>query len=122
MHVLAVAVGGAVGSVLRYLVSLAIDSQLGDFPWSTLLVNSVGSFVLGLFMTVAGPRVAISEPSRAFVSIGLLGGFTTFSTFSHRTMSLWQAERFALAGSSVLLNVSAGLLAAWLGWRLGRQI
>lgn len=119
-QILAVAAGGAVGSVLRYLISRT--ALLSAFPWTTLLVNMVGSFVLGLFLSVAGTRVTISQESRAFVSIGLLGGFTTFSTFSQQTISLWQAERFSLAGWNVVLNVALSLLAAWLGWRLGRAI
>ena len=117
-QILAVAAGGAVGSVLRYLISRI--SHYPAFPWSTLLVNMAGSFILGLFLAVAGTRVATSQESRAFVSIGLLGGFTTFSTFSQQTISLWQAERFAFAGWNVVLNVALSLFAAWLGWRLGR--
>lgn len=119
-QILAVAAGGAVGSVLRYLISRI--SGLSVFPWSMLLVNAVGSFLLGLFIAVAGTRVAISEESRAFVAIGLLGGFTTFSTFSQQTIALWQAERFVFAGLNVALNVALGLFAAWLGWRLGRMV
>ncbi len=119
-HVLAVAVGGALGSVLRYLISRI--PLLSSFPWTTLLVNLVGSLLLGLFMAVAGERTTLSKESQAFISIGLLGGFTTFSTFSHQTLSLWQAERFALAGWNVVLNVTLGLLAAWVGWRLGRAL
>ena len=117
-QLLAVAAGGALGSVVRYLLTRI--SFLSAFPWSTLLVNVAGSFLLGLFLALAGTRVAISQESRAFVSIGLLGGFTTFSTFSQQTISLWQAERFAFAGLNVALHVALGLLAAWLGWRLGR--
>ena len=119
-QILAVAAGGAVGSVLCYLISRA--AFLSAFPWTTLLVNMVGSFVLGLFLAVAGTRVTLSQESRAFVSIGLLGGFTTFSTFSQQTLSLWQAERFASAGWNVVLNVALSLFAAWVGWRLGRMI
>jgi CrcB protein len=85
-------------------------------------VNLAGSFLLGLFIATAGTRVSVSQESHAFVSIGLLGGFTTFSTFSHQTLSLWQAEQFAFAGLNVVLNVVLGLSAAWLGWRLGRAI
>ena len=119
-QILAVAAGGAVGSVLRYLISrIPFVSAL---PWATLLVNVIGSFLLGLFLTVAGVRVEISQEARAFVAIGLLGGFTTLSTFSHQTISLWQADRFAFAGLNVLLNVVLGLSAAWLGWRFGRMI
>ena len=118
-QILAVAAGGAVGSVLRYLISRI--SFLSAFPWSTLLVNLAGSFCLGVFLAIAGTRVTMSQESRAFVSIGLLGGFTTFSTFSQQTISLWQAERFAFAGWNVVLNVTLGLFAAWLGWRLGRM-
>ena len=119
-QILAVAAGGAVGSVLRYLISRM--PFVAVLPWATLLVNVVGSFVLGLFLTVAGSRVEISQEARAFVAIGLLGGFTTFSTFSQQTISLWQAERFAFAGWNVVLNVALSLFAAWLGWRLGRVI
>jgi len=119
-QILAVAAGGAVGSVLRYLISLI--PFLSAFPWSTLLVNMAGSFLVGLFFALAGSRVSLSQESRAFVSIGLLGGFTTFSTFSQQTISLWQAERFAFAGWNIVLNVTLSLFAAWLGWRLGRII
>jgi len=119
-HILAVAAGGAVGSVLRYLISRI--PLLSGFPWTTLLVNMAGSFLLGLFIATTGERMPLSQESHAFISIGLLGGFTTFSTFSHQTLSLWQAEQFAFAGLNVLLNVALGLFAAWLGWRLGRAI
>lgn len=119
-HILAVAAGGAVGSVLRYLISRI--AFVSTFPWATIMVNVLGSFMLGLFLTVAGARVEISQEARAFVAVGLLGGFTTFSTFGHQTFSLWQADRFALAGLNVILNVALGLFAAWLGWRLGRVL
>ncbi len=119
-QIVAVAAGGAIGSVLRYLISLI--PFLSAFPWSTLLVNLAGSFLLGLFFALTGTRLALSQESHAFASIGLLGGFTTFSTFSHQTLSLWQAERFAFAGLNVILNVALGLFAAWLGWRLGRAL
>lgn len=117
-QILAVAAGGAAGSVLRYLISrIPFVSAL---PWATLLVNVIGSFLVGAFIAVAGTRAEISQETRAFVTVGLLGGFTTFSTFSQQTLSLWQAERFAFAGLNVLLNVGLGLLAASLGLRLGR--
>ena len=119
-QVLAVAAGGAVGSVLRYLISRL--SFTTAFPWSTLIVNLAGSFILGLFLAVAGARFTLSTESKAFISVGLLGGFTTFSTFSQQTISLWQADRFALAGWNVALNLIVGLFAAWLGWRLGRMV
>lgn len=118
-QIIAIAAGGAVGSVLRYLISRI--PFLSTFPWSTLLVNMAGSFLLGLFFALAGSRVVVSQETHAFASIGLLGGFTTFSTFSHQTLTLWQAERFAFAGLNVTLNVTLGLFAAWLGWRLGRM-
>ncbi len=118
--ILAVAAGGAIGSVLRYLLSRI--PFLPAFPWATLLVNVLGSFLLGLFLTVSGTRLEISRETRAFVAVGLLGGFTTLSTFTQQTISLWQAERFAFAGLTVLLNVGLGLFAAWLGWRLGRVL
>ncbi|MCK5827839.1 fluoride efflux transporter CrcB [Candidatus Bipolaricaulota bacterium] len=119
-QILAVAAGGAFGSVLRHLISrIPFVSAL---PWMTLLVNVLGSFLLGAFISMAGTRAEISQETRAFVTVGLLGGFTTFSTFSQQTLTLWQAERFAHAGINIFLNVGLGLLAAWLGWRLGRLL
>ena len=119
-QILAVAAGGAVGSVLRYLISRV--PFVSALSWATLLVNVIGSFLLGLFLTLAGSRIELTQEAQAFVAIGLLGGFTTFSTFSQQTMTLWQTERLAIAGLNIILNVSLGLLAAWLGWRLGRVL
>lgn len=119
-QILAVAAGGAVGSVLRYSISRLPFASA--FPWSTLLVNLVGSFLLGLFLAVGSARLTISPETRMFISVGLLGGFTTFSTFSHQTISLLESQRLGMAGWNVLLNVLLGLFAAWLGWRLGRLV
>jgi len=121
-HILAVALGGAIGSVLRYGASRAFARSAGSFPWETLLVNVVGCVLLGLFLGLTQSRLQVSSQVHALLSVGLLGGFTTFSTFSHQTVALWQAERFALAGGNILLNVAVGLIAAWLGWQLGRVV
>ena len=121
-HVLAVAVGGALGSVLRYLIFLGLDKVWTAFPWSTLGVNAAGSFTLGLFLSATQTRFPVSAEVRSLISVGVLGGFTTFSTFGQQTMMLWQNGRPWAAGANVVLNILLGLAAAALGWRLGRGI
>jgi len=117
-HILAVAAGGAAGSVLRYLASRWVPADGSSFPWNTLLVNVVGCGLLGLFIGAADSRMTVSPEIRSMVSIGLLGGFTTFSTFGHQTVLLWQDGRMLAAAANVALSVCTGLLAAWAGWRI----
>ncbi|MFC6090540.1 fluoride efflux transporter CrcB [Saccharothrix lopnurensis] len=102
--------GAAVGAVLRYLVGRALRRS---FPWATLLVNVVGSFVLGL---VAGSAPAVA----ALVGTGFCGGLTTFSTFSWETVALVEEGRAGRALANVALSVVVGVAAAGLGYRLGR--
>ncbi|HEU4678251.1 MAG TPA: CrcB family protein, partial [Terrimicrobiaceae bacterium] len=87
----AVMVGGAIGSALRYAMSSWIsEATHSTFPWGTLVVNVIGSFVIGFFTGLTGPDgpLLVSPAARAFVTIGILGGFTTFSSFSLQTMLL----------------------------------
>ena len=88
-----------------------------DFPWGTLLINVLGSLVIGLAAT--GLRVDDTE-LRAFVMIGLCGGFTTFSAYSLQSLELLQSDRFAAAGAYMAGSAAACLAAVWLGWALGR--
>ena len=118
-HVIVVAIGGAVGSVVRYVIGRAVIGAASSFPWNTLLVNAVGCGLLGLFIGLSEARFAVSSGLRAFVSIGLLGGFTTFSLFGHETLSMWQAGRAGVAAGYVLLSVALGLVAVWGGHRFG---
>lgn len=119
-----VALGSALGGLARYWFVLATFPLFGPvFPWATVLINVLGSFVIGLFgaLTMEG-RWAVPAEIRAFVMVGLCGGFTTFSAFSLQTLELLQKGRVELAlaniGVSVLLCLGAVALGYWLG-RLG---
>jgi CrcB protein len=87
------------------------------FPWGTLIVNVVGSFVIGLFFTLTGPdgRLLVSSTARQFVMVGLCGGYTTFSSFSLQTLTLLQDGEFFHAGANIVASVLLCMLAVWLG-------
>lgn len=122
---LAVGLGGAVGAIARYWVSGLVARLSGQhsFPWGTLTVNVLGAFVLGCLMgaTVAG-RIVLHPTLRTFVAIGLLGAFTTFSTFAYETLEAMRAGdmRFALLNIGVSLVV--GLSVAWMGIQIGERM
>ncbi|PGH57560.1 fluoride efflux transporter CrcB [Azospirillum palustre] len=113
-----VALGGAIGSVLRFWCSGAVAGLFGQtFPWGTLVVNILGSFVIGFTATLTGPdgRLFVPSDARTFVMVGVCGGYTTFSSFSLQTLSLVQDGEWLLAGGNVLLSVTLCLIAVWLG-------
>lgn len=115
---LSVAIGGAIGSMARYGVSIAALRLWGvTFPWGTLLINVVGSFIIGFFgrLTISGGPFPASPGLRTFVMIGFCGGFTTFSSFSLQTLDLLQAGEVARSGLYILLSVALCLLFVWLG-------
>ena len=123
-HLIAVAMGGACGAILRFLVSNGVYHWLGrGFPYGTLAVNIIGSFLIGL-MTEALilQRVAISAEYRAAILVGVFGSFTTFSTFSLETLYLLEQGSIAKAGMNVLISITACLTAVWLGLLLGRSL
>ena len=93
-----------------------------EFPWGTLFINTSGSFVLGLFATLATERVGISPSARLVVAIGFIGAYTTFSTFEYETFGLVESRSWLIAMSNVLGSVFLGLLAVWLGARIARLI
>lgn len=118
-----IAIGGAVGSVLRYLVSIGTHALLGrGFPYGTLTVNIVGSFAMGLLYILLIERLSESVELRALLLIGLLGAFTTFSTFSIETYNLLESGELLKAALNVLLSVVICLFAAWAGIIIGRQL
>ncbi len=122
---LAVAAGGALGSVVRYLCSLGVLALLGPaFPWGTLVVNTAGSFLIGFYATLTEPdgRLFASPATRQFVMAGFCGGFTTFSVFSLETIRLAEAGALGLAGANLLGSVALWLAAVWAGHRLARRI
>ncbi len=119
MTYLWVAIGGALGSVARYACAVLGLRLFGaTFPWSTLLVNVSGSFAIGLLAALipAGDRSIVTGDLRAFLMIGVLGGFTTFSSFSLETLNLARAGQWAAAGANVVASVVLCLLAVWLGY------
>jgi fluoride exporter len=122
-HVLAIAGGGAVGAVLRYWVSNWVYTFSGrGFPYGTLAVNVLGSLVMGFLLVWLLERLSNELTLRAFLLIGLLGAFTTFSTFSVETLNLIETGQLARALANVLLSVALCLAAAALGVLLARQI
>ena len=117
-----VALGGALGSMARFWLAAAVASFTGpQFPWGTLLINVLGSFVIGLFGALTGSRGAVSVPPdiRVFVMVGICGGFTTFSAFSLQTLELLQAGELLWAGAYILGSVVLCLLGVWIGALLG---
>ncbi len=121
-HILLIALGGAVGSVLRYLLSLSVHNVLGrDFPYGTLAVNIIGSFIMGfLAMFFVERFVAAAGEWRSLLMIGFLGGFTTFSSFSFETLSLLEDGDLLRAFLNIVLSMGLCLIAVWLGAKLGR--
>jgi CrcB protein len=115
--VIFVALGGALGSVFRYLLGTWTQtlSKSIDFPYGTLAVNLLGCFVIGFLSYLAEARGAFTVESRAFVFIGILGGFTTFSSFGNETMNLLRDGQSWNALANVSGNVIFGLILVWLG-------
>ena len=115
--VMLVALGGALGSVFRYLLGAWTQtaSKSIDFPYGTLAVNLVGCFVIGFLAHLAEVRGLFTSESRAFVFIGILGGFTTFSSFGNETINLVRDGETWNALANVGANVIFGLMLVWLG-------
>ena len=123
LQAIAIAGGGAVGALLRFWVSTGVHQVLGRaFPWGTLVVNLIGSFVMGLLFVLFLERSLVSGELRALVLVGLLGAFTTFSTFSIETMSLIEQADYLKAASNALASVVLSICACWVGLVLGRQL
>jgi CrcB protein len=118
----AIALGSAFGGVLRYLAGAAVHAWLArTFPWGTLGVNVVGSIAIGFAWVLLAARGQDAELARAFVIVGLLGGFTTFSSFSMETVLLAEQHGYARAGAYVVASVVLCLAGAWAGAGVGRQ-
>ena len=123
LHTLAIAAGGALGAVLRYWVSLGVYAWLGrGFPWGTLAVNVLGSFLMGFLYILLVERLSLGVEARAFMLIGFLGAFTTFSTFSIETFNLIEQAQLVKALLNVLVSVLVCVSATWMGVILGRNL
>ncbi|AMJ98643.1 fluoride efflux transporter CrcB [Alteromonas macleodii] len=114
-----IAAGGATGACLRYFVTTSVDSLFGKhMPFGTLTVNVVGSFALALLYGFIERHDLSDSPYRALIGVGLLGAFTTFSTFSVETLTLLENGLWFKAAANVFLNVGACLIAGWLAIQL----
>jgi len=122
-QVLAIAGGGAIGALLRYWVANGVYALSGRaFPYGTLAVNVLGSLLMGFVYVWLLERMAGGVALRAFVLIGLLGAFTTFSTFSVETLNLIESGQLGRAALNMLLSVVLCVAAAGLGVLLARQL
>jgi CrcB protein len=120
-----IAIGSALGGMARYWCSGFAARLIGEtFPWGTIIVNVVGSFIIGFFGTVTGPdgRIFAGTLTRQFVMIGFCGGFTTFSSFSLQTLNLANDGEWLQAGGNIVGSVVLCLIAVWMGYMLASSI
>ena len=123
LHLILVAVGGAIGASLRHLVNLASLRLAGPgFPWGTMAVNVAGSFAMGVFVELLARRFNASNELRLFIATGVLGGFTTFSAFSLDFAVLWERGAALPALTYAITSVVGSILALFLGLWLARSI
>jgi CrcB protein len=118
MRYLWVGLGGALGSVARYAIGLNVDQR--HFPWATLAINVSGAFVLGVFLTLSLGHLSVAVMTP--IAVGVLGGYTTFSTFAWEGFTLTRNGRAGVAFVYIGVSVVGGLIAASGGYALGRMI
>lgn len=123
VRALLVGAGGFVGAAARHLVGAAVFRAFAPaFPFATFLVNVSGCFAIGFLAVIADERVAIGPEARVFWIAGVLGGYTTFSTFGYETVLLLRADSYTLAAANVLGQVALGLGAVWAGAAVARLV
>jgi CrcB protein len=123
MRLLLVCLGGAIGSGARFLASGWLERAFGaQFPLGTLFVNVTGSFLIALVLEVAGRTSAVTPDLRLFLTTGVMGGYTTYSSFNHETLRLAQSGGTGLAGLNVAITVAGCAAGGLLGMALGRVI
>jgi len=119
----AVAIGGAAGAVMRWLVASGIQRMAGGaFPWGTFAVNALGSFLLGFLFVWLIERSTAGELVRLAITVGFMGAFTTFSTYSLESVRLLQEGAFSMAFSNIFGQVLLCLLLTWLGIQIARVL
>jgi fluoride exporter len=118
-----IALGGALGATLRHYMNVWIARMVGgDFPWHTMLINISGSFVMGALISFMALRWSVGNELRAFLTTGILGGYTTFSAFSLDFAVLVERKTYALAGAYALGSVVVSLAAIFVGMAFARAI
>jgi CrcB protein len=122
-NLLLVVIGGGIGAGTRHLVNLGAMRLLGvNFPWGTMIINITGSFIMGAFIELVARRFGASNDLRMFVATGILGGYTTFSSFSLDFASLWERGAAVPALAYVLVSVVGGILALFAAFWLVRSL
>ena len=120
---LVVGIGGFLGASARYLLGGAIYRWLpATFPWATFVINATGCFGIGLVVALAEERMVLGPTIRLFLTVGVLGGYTTFSSFGYETMVLVREGSFGAAAFNVLAQVALGLFAVWAGAAAARML
>jgi CrcB protein len=119
---LTVLVGGMLGGATRYLIGIALPSEPGEIPWGITLVNVLGAFVISLLLAGWSRRGHLAHPWRPFLATGLLGSFTTWSSFIFDTYEMFVAGRDLLAAVFVVGATALGVLAAGVGWWTAQQV
>ena len=123
LKVSAVALGGSIGAITRYLVSTWAAERFGaNFPYGTLFVNAAGCLMIGFFMTLTTERLIVSPYWRLIFAVGFLGGLTTFSSYSYETFQLLEDSEMLLAFYNTGLNLVLGFAATWAGIVLARLV
>ena len=127
-NLLLVFIGGGLGAVCRYISTTHIGALFGTyFPFGTLFVNTLGSLLMGFIMgslifLTEKTGLRLAEPARLLLTVGFLGGFTTFSSFSMETMTLLRGSSYFYAAANVALNLLCGFCAVWAGLMLARTL
>lgn len=120
-----IGIGSALGGVARYACSRAVALHYGEtFPWGTLIVNIIGSFVIAFIAALSAPesRVMVSPNARSFLMVGICGGFTTFSSFSLQTLELIRNRDFGEAFGNIVLSVGACMASVAIGYVVGASV
>ena len=123
MKYFVIGLGGAIGAIGRYFLQGVVHQLMGiSFPYGTLVVNLLGCFLIGFIMEFSENRFIIDPEARLFITVGILGGFTTFSSFGYETFSLLRDGETLRAMLNVILSMVVGLIAVWFGFITARLL